>query len=203
MFAALTIAMVWGFGVLLKARKKFLAPVDELHSSQQVGRMEQLSTSCHDVEETAPPSFWRGSSSKGCQLWLWPPWIWFTFDGLQSTTLVCCSWCDAMGVPWSVGCCGAVTFQPVPDPPGCWEWGQAAGTQPSPEEVSWRCEPSQGDSSAMAAVAAPVCGLLSLLSQPLCFGGRVSANGKLTSESGHMCHQQCQGKETGIYPPPI
>lgn len=62
----------------------------------------------------------------------------------------------------------------------------------------------RGDSSATGAAAIPVCGLLSLLSQPLCFGRQsVSANGKLTSESVHMCNQQCQGKETGIYPPPV
>lgn len=62
----------------------------------------------------------------------------------------------------------------------------------------------RGDSSATGTVAIPVCGLLSLLSQPLCFGRQsVSANGKLTSESVHMCNQQCQGKEAGIYPPPI
>lgn len=44
-----------GFGVLLKARKKFLAPADELHNRQQVGRMEQLSISCHDGETSSSP----------------------------------------------------------------------------------------------------------------------------------------------------
>lgn len=34
------------------------------------------------------------------------------------------------GLP--VGCCGTVTCQPLPDPPMCWEWGQAAGIQPCP-----------------------------------------------------------------------
>lgn len=49
-----------GFGVLLKARKKFLAASDELNSRQQVGRMEQLSISCHDGEEISSSPLLRG-----------------------------------------------------------------------------------------------------------------------------------------------
>lgn len=41
--------------MLLKARMKFRAPADELHSRQQVGRMEQLGTSCHGEETSSSP----------------------------------------------------------------------------------------------------------------------------------------------------
>lgn len=45
--------------MLLKARMKFLAPA-ELHSRQQVGRMQQLGTSCHGGEETSSSHLLKG-----------------------------------------------------------------------------------------------------------------------------------------------
>lgn len=168
--------------------------------------MEQLSTSCHDVEETAPPPFWRGSRSKGYQLWLWLPWLWFTLMSWLAehhADVLLMMWCHGCslecGMQW--GCDIPASARPS------WVLGMGTGCR-HPALPRERCpagvSPARGgDSSATGAVAAPVCGLLSLLSHPLCFGGRVSANGKLTSKSVHMCDQQCQGKETGIYPPPI
>lgn len=61
-----------------------------------------------------------------------------------------------------------------------------------------------GDSSATGAVAVPMGDLLSLLSQPLCFGRQsMCANGTLTSESVLMCHQQCWGRKQGFFLPPL
>lgn len=78
---------------------------------------------------------------------------------------------------------------------------------PNPPQrgMSWRCEPRRGDSARPGGHwLLPYVAFPSLLSQPLGFGREsASANGKLTSESVHTCNQQCQGKETRIYPPPV
>lgn len=97
-----------GFGVLLRARKKFLAPADELHSRQQVRRMEQLSISCHDREEANSSPLLKEqqlqpagprATSCGCGHFGFGS---FKCLGLQSTTLMGC--CHAMDLPWSVAC---------------------------------------------------------------------------------------------------
>lgn len=123
--------------------------------------------------------------------------------------MACC--CRTLGSPWRsglpVGCCGAVMCQPVPEPHGRLGWGRAVGTQTLPREgcpggvsPAWRGDSAcPGRHRLLPYIAFP-----SLLSQSLCFGWEsASANGKLTSESVHTCNQQCRGKETRIYPPPV
>lgn len=119
---------------------------------------------------------------------------------------MCC--CHAMGLPWSVACLwdavGLGHASQCQTLPGAGSGDRLQAPCPARGGVL-ELSPARGrDSPATGAVAVPVCGLLSLLSQPLCFGRQcVCANGKLTSESVHMCNQQCWGKETGIYPAPI
>lgn len=91
------------------------------------------------MERPAPLPFWRGSSSN-LQVQGLPAVAVVTLDLVHFDVLACRAHAGGLlpchgpalerGLP--VGCCGAVMCQPVPDPPRCWEWGQAAGTQPSP-----------------------------------------------------------------------